>query len=332
MTQLQVVSTRSGVVESTHRVSVAIVKADGQLYASSGDPDLVTFTRSTAKPFQALPLVLDGAVERFDITAAELALACASHNSEKTQVEIVKSFLHRLGLSEADLACGPHTALGSTFAVPPLSADMLESPSPLSSNCSGKHTGMLAQALNRNWETNGYEKSGHPVQQRIMQEMSRWTGMSAAEIGEGVDGCTAVSFALPLSRLATALVCLVRSEGAAERILVSAMTGHPHLVAGENRLGTELMRAYPGEIVVKVGAEGVYIAALASRGLGVALKVEDGHSKAAMVALVHVLDQLGWGCDPPPSELVPKFATFPVLNTRDEPVGELRAIGELTFV
>jgi L-asparaginase II len=330
MTQLQVVSTRSGVIESAHRVSVAVVQADGQLHALAGNPELVTFTRSTAKPFQALPLVLDGAVERFQITSEELALACASHSSEKTQVEIVRSFLHRLGLTENDLACGPHKALGSIFAVPPVSRDMLESPSPIASNCSGKHTGMLAQALNRGWETKGYQISGHRVQQRIMQEMSRWTGIDAAEIGEGVDGCTAVSFALPLSRLALALVRLVRSRGEAERTILSAMTDHPQLVAGKNRLGTALMRAYPSEIVVKVGAEGMYIAALASRGLGVALKVEDGHSKAAMAALVYVLDQLA--CDPPASQVAPNFASFPVLNTHDEPVGEMFATGGLTFV
>ncbi len=330
MTQLKVVSTRSGMIESTHRVSVAVMGADGALYAYSGDPELVTFTRSTAKPFQALPLVQDGAVERFDITSEELALACASHNSEKTQVRIVAAFLDRLGLTEDDLACGPHKALGAIFAVPPLGAESLESPSPLSSNCSGKHTGMLAQVLNRGWHTKGYQKSGHPVQRRILQEMSRWTGMTEGDIGEGVDGCTAVSFALPLSRLALALVRLVKSDGEAEGTIVSAMTDHPELVAGENRVGTQLMRAFSGDLVVKVGAEGVYIAAIASRALGLALKVEDGHSKAAMAALVHVLCELE--CDPSPSDVVPHFAAFPVLNTRDEPVGEMRAEGKLTFV
>jgi L-asparaginase II len=330
MSQLEVVTTRSGLLESVHLVSAAVVRADGRLHATSGDPELVTFTRSTAKPFQALPLVQDGGAERFDVTGEELALACASHSSEKAQVEIVRAFLNRLGLTENDLACGPHKALGSTFAVPPLDPDRLELPSPLSSNCSGKHTGMLAQALSSGWETKGYQTSDHPVQQRIKQEMSRWTGMSDAAIGEGVDGCTAVSFALPLSRLALALVRLVRSGGEAERAVVSAMMDHPHLVAGENRLGTELMRAYPGEIVVKVGAEGVYIAALATRGLGIALKVEDGHSKAAMAALVHLLDELE--LDPKPSTVVPQFAAFPVLNTRDELVGDMCGTGQLTFV
>jgi L-asparaginase II len=330
MTQLMVESARSGILESAHRVSVAVVSANGELHASSGDPDLVSYMRSTAKPFQSLPLAQDSVVERYDITAAELALTCASHNSEKTQVEAVRVFMDRLDLTQDQLACGPHAPLGRLFSIPPLDQELIAKPCPLSSNCSGKHTGMLALAKHHGWETEGYNKSGHPVQQRIMQEMVRWTGMKESEIGQGVDGCTAVSFAIPISRMAVALTRLVESNGEPERTIVSAMMHNPELVAGRNRLGTELMLAYPGELVVKVGAEGVYIAALKERGLGVGLKVEDGDSKAAMTALVHVLDQLE--LDPLPSTVVPQFAEMPVLNTRREPVGHTRTVGKLSFL
>ena len=330
MTQLRVESTRSGILESTHRVSVAVVRPNGDLCASSGDPDLVSFMRSTAKPFQSLPLARDGVVVRYDITAAELALTCASHNSEKTQVEVVRVFLDRLDLTEDHLACGPHAPLGRLFSIPPLDPELIATPCPLSSNCSGKHTGMLALAKHHGWETQGYNKSGHPVQQRIMQEMVRWTGMKESEIGQGVDGCTAVSFAIPISRMAVALTRLVESNSEPERTIVSAMMDNPELVAGRNRLGTELMQAYPGELVVKVGAEGVYIAVLKERGLGLGLKVEDGDSKAAMTVLVHVLDQLE--LDPLPSTVVPQFAEMPVLDTRREPVGHIRTVGKLSFV
>jgi L-asparaginase II len=286
--------------------------------------------RSTAKPFQALPLVQDGAFERFAMTSQELALACASHSSEKSQVDIVRRLMERLGLTADQLACGPHGPLGRSFAVPPVDPAMLQSPSPLSSNCSGKHTGMLALALHHNWPTAGYNASGHAVQRRIKREMAHWTGMNEADIAEGVDGCTAVSFAIPLSRMALALTRLVESDGVAERTVIAAMMQHPQLVAGRNRLGTELMLGYPERLLVKVGAEGVYLAVLAGAGLGIALKVEDGDAKAAMVVLVHLLDQLE--LDPRPSTVAPRFAELPVLNTRDEPVGSMRAVGELTFV
>jgi L-asparaginase II len=154
--------------------------------------------------------------------------------------------------------------------------------------------------------------------------------MNEADIAEGVDGCTAVSFAIPLSRMALALTRLVESDGVAERTVIAAMMQHPQLVAGRNRLGTELMLGYPERLLVKVGAEGVYLAVLAGAGLGIALKVEDGDAKAAMVVLVHLLDQLE--LDPRPSTVAPRFAELPVLNTRDEPVGSMRAVGELTFV
>jgi L-asparaginase II len=330
MSELRIESTRSGIIESVHRVSVAIVTPDARLVASSGDPQLVTVTRSTVKPFQALPLVQDGVVDRFSITSQELALACASHNSEQDQVAIVAEFLRRIGCAESDLACGPHRALGATYSVPPLDPELLAPAAPLSSNCSGKHTGMLALARHHDWETEGYQASGHPVQQRIKRELARWSGLSESAIREGIDGCTAVTFALPLFNLALAMARLVAGEGVAERTVVSAMVEHPHLVAGTARLATDLMLAYPGQLVAKVGAEGLYLAALLDRGLGIALKVEDGDAMSAMVALVAVLDQLE--LDPAPSSVVPQFAELPVHNTRGIAVGAVGPTGGVSFV
>lgn len=330
MNGLRIESTRSGIVESVHRVSVAVVTPDAGLVASAGDPQLVTVMRSTAKPFQALPLVQDGVVDRFDMTSQELALACASHNSETAQVEIIAEFLRRIGCTESHLACGPHRALGATYSIPPLDPELLAPPSPLSSNCSGKHTGMLALARHHGWETEGYQSPDHPVQRRIKRELAQWTGLSEAAIREGVDGCTAVTFALPLFNMALAMARLVASEGVAERTVVSAIVEHPHLVAGTARLATDLMRAYPGQVVVKVGAEGLYLAALPGRGLGIALKVEDGDAMSAMVALVAVLGQLE--LDPAPASVVPRFAELPVYNTRGIAIGAVAPSGGVTFV
>lgn len=335
MTELYVQSSRGDTLDTVHRVHVAVCRADGSLVATSGDPRRLVIMRSAAKPFQALPLAEDGAVERFGMTGEELALACASHNSEVRQVEIVRGFLERLGLAEQELACGPHPALARDFTVrrPGSAGDerpQLADRSRLASNCSGKHTGMLALALHHGWETQGYHLSGHPVQQRVKRALASYAGLPEAEIGEGVDGCGVVAFSLPLASMARAFARLVADGGAAARAVVSAMTAHPELVAGKWRLETELMQAYPSRLVLKVGAEGVYGAALPEQGLGVALKVEDGSSRAAMPALVHVLDQLG--LDPAPSSRLPRFATLEILNTRAEPVGAMVAAGALTLV
>ncbi len=327
MSQFSIASTRSRTVESVHRVSAAVVTVEGRLQATAGDPGFVTVARSTAKPFQALPLIEDGAADRFAITPQELALACASHNSELHQVEIVGGLLARIGCTEDDLACGPHKPLGASYSVPPLDRASMASPSPLASNCSGKHTGMLALAKHHGWETAGYQVSGHPVQQRIKREIARWTGIEESAIVEGEDGCTAVTFALPLFNMALAIGRLASSEDRAARAVVSAMLGNPMLVAGTGRLESELMAAYSGEVLAKVGAEGVYLAALPARRLGIALKVEDGDPMCAMVALVALLDQLG--LDPPPSTVLRRFAEIPVLNTRGKPVGSLRPRGGL---
>ena len=356
--ELVVESLRGGLVESVHRVSVAVVDADGRLVAAAGNPELPTFVRSAAKPFQALPIVEDGAAERFGVSQEELALICASHNSEPDQVAIVRGLLERIGAAEGDLACGPHRPLSADFALPaPTGARDVRSPisdvrrgaagagsrdrtsdirhrgggdGRLSSNCSGKHTGMLALARHHGWKTAGYHESTHPVQRRCRESLARWSGLAPESLREGVDGCGVVAFALPLSRLALAYARLVASSEPGPRAIVGAMMGHPALVAGQGRPCTALMEAYPGRLLAKVGAEGVYGAALPERRLGIALKVEDGHTWAAVVALWTTLAQLG--LDPPLAERVPQFATIPTLNTRGETVGSLRARGEITFV
>ncbi len=322
MPELRIEELRNGRPESSHRVSAAVVGPDGTLVASWGDPHLVTFMRSAAKPFQALPLLLDGAAARYNLSARELALACASHNSEREQVDLVRGLLGRIGCTDSDLACGPHRSLGLSFSVPPVEPDLLCEPSPAASNCSGKHAGMLTLAQHHGWAKDGYQRTGHPVQLRLKREVARWVKMDTTEIGEGVDGCTVVTFALPLSRMAQAMARLIVSRGDEERAIVSSMMEHPELVAGRGRLCTALMRAYAGNVLAKVGAAGVYVAAIRERGIGVCLKVEDGHSSAAMMALLAILDSLS--LSPTPSERLPQFADMPVYNTRCETVGAIR--------
>lgn len=365
---------RGDTVESRHRVSVAVLDAQGRVVAGAGDPHLVTFMRSAAKPFQAMPLIEDGAAERFAVSEEEIALACASHNSEPYQVDLVRGFLERIGLSERDLACGPHRPLSADLAIvdadgatpsaagadaggPASSATSPARPdfgdagpdasagtpthiaqretrrparSPLASNCSGKHTAMLALARHRGWPTSGYHLADHPVQERCRQTVAHWAGVPKNSMGQAVDGCGVVTFALPLSNMALAYAKLAASEEPAPRAIVQAMTSHPDLVAGRGRSCTALMQRYPGRVLAKVGAEGVYGAALLDRAIGIALKVEDGHNWSAVVALLAVLDQLD--LDPSPHDLLPEFARIPIRNTRGEVVGHLRASGRLERV
>ncbi len=187
---------RGGIVESRHRVSVAAVDADGKLVAWTGDPDLLTYWRSCAKLVQVLPLLTDGAAAALGITDAEVAVACASHNGEPRHVEVVTGLLKKAQCTEDDLACGPHSSLAP--AVARAMAERGERPRRIHSNCSGKHAGMLALARFHGWPTADYRLPSHPVQRRLLTEVARWTGVPEPQVGQGVDGCGVVSYALPL--------------------------------------------------------------------------------------------------------------------------------------
>ena len=328
---------RGSIVESRHHVHVAVVEGAGTLVAHAGDPDLVTFMRSVAKPFQALPVVVDGAAERFGLSEEDLALCCASHSSEPAQVERVRAFLAKIGAAEADLLCGPHRPLSDAVAKDYETRGVRLTA--IHSNCSGKHTGMLALARHHGWPTAGYNQPEHPVQQRCLEEVSRWTDVPADRMGRGTDGCSVVTFALPLRNMAWGWARLANAEfgmrnaelkpagglripHSALRIR-QAMLAHPDLLSGAGRPCCDIMRAHPGRVIAKVGAEGVYAALLVREGWGVALKVEDGHSAAAVLAIAAVLEQLGLGLLPA------SLGARSISNSRGAVVGELRVRGEI---
>jgi L-asparaginase II len=312
---------RGGVVESRHTIHAAVVDREGRLVARANDPEHVTFWRSAAKPFQAIPLIADGVVEHFKITTAELALCCASHSSEPGHVALVRDLLAKVGCSERDLLCGAHPPLSERVAQDYATRGVRLTA--VHSNCSGKHAGMLALARHHGWPTELYTRLDHPVQQRLLSEVAEWTGVERSRIGTATDGCGVVCYALPLRNMAVAYARLASTPHSALRI-VEAMLRHPELVAGEGRLCTEMMRAHPSRVVVKVGAEGVYCGLLTREGLGIALKVEDGHKVAAGLAMAAVLAELG--LLPQPLRLV----SHPTMNTSGETVGELRVNGGLS--
>jgi len=329
---LRITATRGPLVESTHAVAVAVTDVDGRLLASSADPQLVTFWRSAAKPFQALPLLEDGGAAHFGLGVEELALACASHSSEPVHLEVTDRFLGKIGCTEGDLACGPHPPLGREVAGRGSREGIALTPK--WSNCSGKHSGMLAQARHAGHPTSGYEAKEHPVQRRIMAGMERWTGVPTAQLALAVDGCQATCFGLPLTGMARAYAALGAGATPELATLRDAMTTRPDLVAGSGRSCTDVMLAAPGKVVVKLGADGVYCGALVGTGLGFALKVVDGDMRSLPIALLAVLDALaersGWS--ERWSAALPQHGAFDITNTRKTVTGRVQAAGGIAFV
>ncbi len=316
--------TRGGAVESRHRVHVAVVDAEGALRGWSGEADLTTFWRSAAKPFQALPVVEDGAMERFGLTAQELALCCGSHSGTAAHVRTAESLLGRIGCTADALACGAHQPFDAA-ARRALEEEGLE-PVRLHNNCSGKHAGMMALARARGWDVDGYHRPEHPVQARLLDEVARWTRMPAEAIGAGVDGCGVVCFALPLRQMALAFASLAaaaRRGDPGPAAVVGAMTAHPEMVAGPGRICTELSRLTEGRLFAKVGAEGVYCVGVPGAELGIALKVEDGSDRAVAPAVAGVLRELDLISEDDFGALH-RHVFRELINTRGEVVGEVR--------
>jgi L-asparaginase II len=317
---------RGAWVESRHVVHLAVHQAGRGLIAGAGDCGYVSFVRSAIKMFQALPLVEDGGIARFGLTAEELALCTASHSGEAYHVEAARSILRKAQARESALACGPHEPMHAPSAQQLAAAG--RAPDRIHNNCSGKHAGMLALAALHGWPLEGYERVDHPVQQRVMQTLAHWADVPRSTMQIAVDGCGLPTFALPLDRVASACARLgaAAADGvAAPTAIIGAMTAAPEYVAGTGRLCTLLMRATGGRVVAKVGAEGYYCAIVPDARIGMALKVEDGARRASEPALLAVLracaliteDQL---------QSLEAFARPVIDNTLGERVGEIRAV------
>jgi L-asparaginase II len=331
---------RGGITESRHRGHIVAVEPDGNVVASLGAPHNVTFLRSSAKPLQAVPLLVTGAAERFGFTDEEVALACASHNGEPIHTKIVASMLAKMGLEPEALKCGIHEPYS------PEAASVLrarnEVPNVLHNNCSGKHAGMLAVALHLGAPSENYESAENPVQIAIARTVAEFSDLPVEDLAVGIDGCAAPIFGMSIRAMALAYARLVSppetfdkpTRDACKRI-VRVMTAYPELIGGTSeRLDTEIMRATSGRVVSKVGAEGVYTAGILPceewpHGLGLALKIEDGDDKRARpTVVVETLRQLGVLRDES-LDALSRYAFFPVQNRRGDVVGEIRAAFEL---
>src|SRR6185369_11520558 len=327
---------RGAITESRHRGHIVAVEPGGNIIASLGAPHNVTFPRSSAKPFQALPLLLTGAAERFGFTDREVALACASHNGEPIHTEIVASMLRKIGLGPEALKCGVHEPY-SVEAAAELRARG-EEPNVLHNNCSGKHAGMLAVALHLGASIDNYISPENPVQKSIADVFSKFSDIAVTDMAVGIDGCGAPIFGVTMKAMALAYARLVSppesfdnpTRAACERV-VRVMTAYPELIGGTSqRLDTEVMRAARGRVVSKVCAEGVYTAGIVPckewpNGFGIAIKIEDGDDKRARpTVVIEALRQLGVLRDES-LEAVARYAFFPVKNRRGDVVGEISA-------
>ncbi len=329
--------TRGNIVESIHAGSLAVVNKKGELIASYGNPDTITFLRSSSKPFQALPFIEDGGDQIYHLTEKEIAIICASHSGTDEHVAVLKEMQKKIGIQESDLRCGAHLPLHKP------TAQMLqkrgETPTENRHNCSGKHTGMLAYARMLDLPIDEYLNPKHPIQQKILNTFSEMCAIDPETVELGIDGCTAPVFAIPLrnAALGYARLCdpgeLPQKRADACRKISKAMTTWPNMVAGPGRFDTVLMTTTGGRIVAKGGAEGYQgmgilpgVMGIGSPALGIAIKIGDGDldGRALPTVALEVLRQLG-AISTSELEALSEFGTRPVYNWRKIIVGEARA-------
>lgn len=321
---------RGDLLESLHLGHAVVCDAGGQVLHAIGDAEAVIYPRSSCKMVQALPLLSSGAADRYGLGPEQLALACASHNGAAIHTTRVAAWLEQLGLSEPDFRCGPQEPADIPARDGLIRAG--ESPCQLHNNCSGKHAGFLT--LGQYMGTGpDYVEVDHPVQQAARAAMEDTTG--AETLGYGIDGCSAPNFATTLTGLARAMAWFAtasdrsdrQSAGAAR--LVEAMMAHPELVAGEGRACTAIMRAAAGKAAVKTGAEGVFVAILPEKRIGIALKVADGTTRAsecAIAALLSALEVL-----PADHPAIRSYANAPMRNRRGIVTGDIRPAAALSL-
>ncbi|WNR46560.1 asparaginase [Paenibacillus roseipurpureus] len=288
--------TRGAITESIHRVHLAVVDTRGALLHRAGDPQFLTFARSTAKLIQALPVIESGAADHFGLTEAEIALCCASHNGEADHVSAAHSILGKLGYHSMHLQCGAHEPYHAQTAQ--AMRDRGEAPSTLHNNCSGKHSGMLALSAHLGASPEHYMSPEHPVQQLMLDAVSAMSGVPKEQMELGIDGCGVPVFGMTIDRLALAFARLGQPDelsseraNACQRI-VNAVRKYPEYLAGNDRFDTQLIHVTQGRIIGKMGAEGIFALSVPDQALGFVLKVEDGNLRALYPAVIEALKQL----------------------------------------
>jgi L-asparaginase len=307
MAPLEVRLLRNGIPESQHRVHAVVCDSRGRVLLRAGDPQQLSFVRSALKPFQAMAFVGSGAAERNNCGDRGLAIACASHNGSAVHAREAFRLLWGAELETTHLQC-PVPAGAS---------------SPLEHNCSGKHAAFLATCRQLHWPLESYLQIDHPVQQEVLKRIGELLAIPAAELVSAPDDCGAPTLQLQLAQMALTFAHLGAGTHADLEQLGRAMLAHPELVAGEGRFDTELMRSGHGQVISKGGAEGIQCLSRVGEGLGVAIKVEDGGSRAKHAVALHLLQKLEWLTPVSLEELDQRFLR-PAPHLRLEVLGEMR--------
>lgn len=325
--------TRGDIVESQHRGRIAVVDREGAVVLSWGDIEAPVYPRSAIKPLQAIPLIESGAADACGASNTEIAISCASHGGERMHVDAITVWLKRCGLSVADLECGIHTPSHG-----PSSDDLVRDGMPsqaVHNNCSGKHAAMLVTAKHLGDPTAGYIDYTHPVQQRVLGVLEQMCSLDLAAAPRGVDGCSIPTVAVPLGNLALAYARFAdpgdevpaRRADAIQRIH-AALTAAPQMIAGTGRYRSEIIRATQGKVLVKTGAEGVFCGAVPALGLGIALKCEDGATRAGEAMMTAILLRIGV-IDNTTLQSIDRALPQPILNRNLRVVGEVRTTAVL---
>jgi L-asparaginase II len=339
MNPVLVEAARGGVVESAHRGAFAIVDADGACVASLGDIRRPVFGRSAVKVLQALPLVASGAADRFALSDEQLALACASHNGEPAHVATAAAMLDQAGVDAGVLECGAHWPYREAFQRE--MAQRGETPTALHNNCSGKHAGFvclgcqLAGKRPRRAFLAGYVHGEHAVMREVTQALQASTGFDLAQAPRGIDGCSIPTYGIPLHHMALAFarigsgIGLSDAHSRAAARLRRAVARAPFMVAGSGRFDTRVMQRFGERVFCKVGAEGVYCAALPERGLGAALKIDDGNNARAAEVVMAAIIESHVAADDAEAAFMHAFSDLSLKNWNGIEIGALRASAPL---
>jgi len=326
--------TRCGFVESRHHGSVCVVNSKGQLIASAGDPDMVTFIRSAAKPIQAINLFFSGAMEHFNFTQKELAIMCSSHYGEDMHRQVINELLDKMQLTHTDLHCGTPLSIKPSYR-----DEQLYQRLPIdetNSDCSGKHCGFLSVCKVKGYPIETYTEPDHPMQQEVLEIVAHMCCMEKEKIHIGIDGCGVPVHGMPLRNMAMGYARLTTPELLEEHYrrpceeIVTAMNAYPEMIAGTKGFCTEFLKHTGGRFCGKLGAESVYCIGVRGKDMGIAVKIEDGNYRALYPAVMSTLIQLELLTKQEIESLAPFVAPWN-RNDHGVVVGERRANFKLTF-
>lgn len=319
---------RGGLLECVHRGHICVVDEHGQVVKYVGDPHYRAFTRSSAKPIQAIPGIRAGLIEEFGLTEEEVAVMTASHRGEHIHVQALENLIKKTSLQEDNMVCAPSLPLNEEAAECLLREGGHRRR--LYHNCAGKHLGVLAYCKMRSLPLEGYNDRQHPVQQEIADTFANLANIPQEEIGRAIDGCGFPVFNLPLSALATAymkLACpdLIEDPATAKAVstITSAMNHYPHLVGGSGKVDSIMLE--DDNLIAKGGFKGVFAFSLRKERLGVAFKVADGSEEEWRLIALGILEQLGYSNQNTIQQLRDTFSTD-IRNDEGWTVGNVESV------